>query len=74
MVKTKRFRNCKSVKIFFLLKETTGTHINISGAGVTKFAKNKKKKNAVKLIEFLSSEEAQATLQKEIMNILLMLK
>ena len=47
----------KSVKIFFPAQETTGTHINISGAGVTKFAKNKE--NAVKLIEFLSSEEAQ---------------
>lgn len=49
----------KSVKIFFPAQETTGTHINISGAGVTKFAKNKE--NAVKLIEFLSSSEAQAT-------------
>ncbi|CAM3570055.1 Fe(3+) ABC transporter substrate-binding protein [Arcobacter aquimarinus] len=49
----------KSVKIFFPAQETTGTHINISGAGVTNFAKNKE--NAVKLIEFLSSEEAQAT-------------
>ena len=49
----------KSVKIFFPAQETTGTHMNISGAGVTNFAKNKE--NAVKLIEFLSSEEAQAT-------------
>ena len=49
----------KSVKIFFPAQETTGTHMNISGAGVTKFAKNKQ--NAVKLIEFLSSPEAQAT-------------
>jgi iron(III) transport system substrate-binding protein len=49
----------KSVKIFFPAQETTGTHVNISGAGVTNFAKNKA--NAVKLIEFLSSEEAQST-------------
>lgn len=48
----------KSVKIFFPAQETTGTHMNISGAGVVNFAKNKD--NAVKLIEFLSSEEAQA--------------
>ncbi len=48
----------KSVKIFFPAQETTGTHINISGAGVTKYAKNKE--NAVKLMEFLSSEEAQS--------------
>ncbi len=49
----------KSVKLFFPAQKTTGTHINISGAGVTNFAKNKE--NAVKLIEFLSSEEAQST-------------
>jgi iron(III) transport system substrate-binding protein len=49
----------KSVKIFFPAQNTTGTHMNISGAGVTTFAKNKE--NAVKLIEFLSSEEAQST-------------
>ena len=47
------------MKIFFPAQETTGTHMNISGAGVTKFAKNKE--NAVKLIEFLSSPEAQST-------------
>ena len=49
----------KSVKIFFPAQKTTGTHVNISGAGVTKYAKNKE--NAVKLVEFLSSEEAQST-------------
>lgn len=47
----------KSLKIFFPAQDTTGTHINISGAGVTAYAKNKE--NAVKLIEFLSSQEAQ---------------
>lgn len=47
----------KSLKIFFPAQNTTGTHINISGAGVTKYAKNKE--NAIKLIEFLSSVEAQ---------------
>ena len=47
-----------SVKIFFPAQKTTGTHINISGAGVTLHAKNKE--NAVKLIEFLSSSEAQS--------------
>lgn len=34
-----------------------GTHVNISGAGVTKSSKNKA--NAVKLLEFLASETAQ---------------
>ena len=47
----------KSLKIFFPAQQTTGTHINISGAGVTYYAKNKE--NAIKLIEFLSSVEAQ---------------
>lgn len=35
-----------------------GTHINVSGAAVTKSAKNKY--NAVKLLEFLVTDEAQA--------------
>lgn len=34
-----------------------GAHINISGIGVTKYAKNRK--NAIQFIEFLCSEEAQ---------------
>jgi iron(III) transport system substrate-binding protein len=47
----------ENVGVFFPNQETTGTHINVSGAGVTKHAKNKE--NAIKFIEFLSSEEAQ---------------
>lgn len=47
----------ENVGVFFPNQDTTGTHINVSGAGVTKNAKNKE--NAVKFIEFLSSEEAQ---------------
>lgn len=34
-----------------------GTHINISGAGVVKYSKNKE--NAIKFIEFLASVKAQ---------------
>lgn len=34
-----------------------GTHVNVSGAGVTKYAPNKE--NAVKLLEYLSSASAQ---------------
>ena len=34
-----------------------GVHVNVSGAGVTKYAKNREQ--AIKLIEFLSSPEAQ---------------
>jgi len=42
---------------FFANQQTTGTHVNISGAGVTAHARNKA--NAVKLLEFLTSPEAQ---------------
>lgn len=45
--------------IFFPNQETTGTHVNVSGAGVVKTAKNKD--NAIKLLEFLSAPEAQET-------------
>lgn len=47
----------ESVGIYFPNQETTGTHVNVSGAGVAKHAPNKE--NAVKFIEFLISEEAQ---------------
>lgn len=47
----------KSVGIFFPNQEGRGAHINISGIGVTKNAPNKE--NAIKLIEFLTSEEIQ---------------
>lgn len=47
----------EDVGIFFPNQDTTGTHINISGAAVTKHAKNVE--NAIKFIEFLTSEEAQ---------------
>lgn len=46
-----------SVEIFFPNQETDGTHINVSGIAVTKHAKNKE--NAIKLMEFLSGEQAQ---------------
>ncbi len=42
---------------FWANQQTTGTHVNVSGAGVTAHAKNRA--NAVKLLEFLSSPEAQ---------------
>lgn len=45
------------VGVFFPNQETTGTHVNVSGAGILKGAKNKE--NAVKLLEFLSSKQAQ---------------
>jgi iron(III) transport system substrate-binding protein len=42
---------------FWANQATSGTHVNISGAGVTAHAKNRA--GAVKLIEFLTSPEAQ---------------
>ncbi len=47
----------QAVKPFFPNQAGRGTHVNISGAAVTASAKNKD--NAVKLIEFLSSDAAQ---------------
>lgn len=43
--------------IFWPNQETSGVHMNVSGAGITANAKNKT--GALKLIEWLSSEEAQ---------------
>lgn len=42
---------------FWANQHTTGTHVNISGAGVTAHAKHRA--NAIKLIEFLARPEAQ---------------
>jgi iron(III) transport system substrate-binding protein len=42
---------------FWANQATTGTHVNVSGAGVTAHARNRA--NAVRLLEFLSSPEAQ---------------
>jgi iron(III) transport system substrate-binding protein len=46
-----------SVKIVFPGQKDRGTHVNISGAAVTRHAKNKE--NAIKLLEFLSEKFAQ---------------
>lgn len=43
--------------VFFPNQDDRGTHVNISGAGVLKYAPNKD--NAIKLLEFLVSPEAQ---------------
>jgi len=47
----------KKVKPYFPNQNDRGTHMNISGAGLVKRAPNKA--NAIKLVEFLLSEEAQ---------------
>lgn len=46
-----------TVAPFWANQATSGTHVNVSGAGVVAHAKHRA--NAVKLVEFLSSPEAQ---------------
>lgn len=43
--------------IFWPNQATTGVHVNVSGAGVTRYSKHEAA--AVRLLEFLSSEQAQ---------------
>ncbi|MFQ5802000.1 MAG: extracellular solute-binding protein [Candidatus Methylomirabilales bacterium] len=45
------------VAVFWPNQNDRGVHVNISGAGVTKYARHRE--HAIKLIEFLSSPEAQ---------------
>lgn len=47
----------KKVKIFWPNQAGRGTHVNVSGIGLTTSAKNKK--DAIKLMEFLVSKESQ---------------
>ena len=47
----------KSVKILFPNSAGRGTHVNLSGASLARFAPNKA--NGIKLIEFLSGDTAQ---------------
>jgi iron(III) transport system substrate-binding protein len=49
--------------IFFPNQDDRGTHINISGIGITAASQNKK--NAEKLIEFMLSYDSQLTLASE---------
>lgn len=47
----------ESIGIIFPNQATTGTHVNMSGAGVVKTAPNRA--NAVKFLEYLASDSAQ---------------
>ncbi|CAM3079430.1 Fe(3+) ABC transporter substrate-binding protein [Streptobacillus ratti] len=51
------------LKIFFPNQKDGGTHINLSGAGITKYSKNKE--NAIKFIEFLTDQYAQMVYSHE---------
>jgi iron(III) transport system substrate-binding protein len=53
----------QKIGVFFPNQSTTGTHLNISGVGLIKSSKNKDA--AVKLIEYLTGEEAQTLMSKE---------
>lgn len=46
------------LEIFWPNQQSNGVHVNVSGAGVTTHSKNRE--GAIKLIEWLSGEEAQA--------------
>ena len=52
----------EGVGVFFPNQEDRGAHINVSGAGVAKYAPNKD--NAVAFLEFLASKEAQEVFAK----------
>jgi iron(III) transport system substrate-binding protein len=52
----------KGIKVFFPNQNDRGTHINVSGAGVAKYAPNKE--NAIKFIEFLASKKSQEVFAK----------
>ncbi len=47
----------EAVEVIFPGQTSLGTHINVSGAGVAKYAKNKE--NAIRLLEFLAREDIQ---------------
>lgn len=46
-----------NIGVFWANQEDRGTHVNVSGAGVTAASKNKD--NAIRLIEFLTSADSQ---------------
>ena len=48
----------QQVSLFWPNQADRGAHVNVSGAGVTNASKNRA--NAVKLLEFLLSDESQA--------------
>jgi iron(III) transport system substrate-binding protein len=47
----------EQIGVFFPDQDGNGTHINVSGVGLSRYSKNKE--NAIKFMEFLSGEKAQ---------------
>ncbi len=60
--KTDDYQAASTIKVIWPNQEGRGTHVNVSGAGVLKTAPNAE--NAIKLIEFLASDTAQALYAK----------
>jgi iron(III) transport system substrate-binding protein len=56
-------RAAEAVGLFFPNQETTGTHLNVSGVALTKYAKNRD--NAIRFVEFLTSVPAQERLSAD---------
>jgi len=54
---TAQLKAAQAMGVFWPNQNGRGTHVNISGAGITRHAKNPA--NALKLLEFLVSEESQ---------------
>jgi iron(III) transport system substrate-binding protein len=49
----------ETISVFFPNQDTTGTHVNVSGIGVVKYSE--KQEDAIKLIEYLTSVDAQSS-------------
>jgi iron(III) transport system substrate-binding protein len=54
----------EQIGAFFPDQAGRGTHVNVSGAGVTRHAPNRA--NAIRLIEFLASDEAQGVFAEQV--------
>jgi len=50
-------RVAERIGVFFPNQDGRGAHVNVSGAGITRHAPNRE--NGIRLLEFLTSEEAQ---------------
>ena len=54
---TAEFKAANKMAIFWPNQKGRGAHVNVSGAGISKYSKNKQE--AIKLLEFLVGPEAQ---------------
>ncbi|MCR8842187.1 Fe(3+) ABC transporter substrate-binding protein [Paenibacillus sp. SC116] len=61
--KPEEVKAASGLGVYFPNQQTTGVHMNVSGIGLTKYAKNKD--NAIKLIEYMTSQAGQTLLSNE---------